>query len=203
MQNLQENRPILNAAAVVDPPLTVRRAASRSGPSKTAFVAQSDAVANLIIGILPTADVRIAASVTAASALVASAPTGGLVFLLEHDGQRHEYAPVAAALRDRASDAHHVTAEWSALASQADEVEAKRALRDPIVFARPPKPEEPLPLIGPVPAPDPYPLAGLGADLEGVACAVESVVQSPAAMCANSVLAVVTLAAQPHINVEL
>jgi putative DNA primase/helicase len=61
---------------------------------------------------------------------------------------------------------------------------------------RKPVPHEPVPLVRPVPAADPYPVDGLGSQLAAVVRALNDVVQSPLAMCANSVLATVTLAAQ-------
>lgn len=68
---------------------------------------------------------------------------------------------------------------------------------------RKPVPHEPVPLVRPVPAADPFPVDGLGPQLAAVVRALNDVVQSPLAMCANSVLATVTLAAQGQINVEL
>lgn len=62
---------------------------------------------------------------------------------------------------------------------------------------------EPIPLVRPVPAADPFPVAALGPQLSAVVLALNDVVQSPLAMCANSVLATVTLAAQGQIDVEL
>lgn len=64
-------------------------------------------------------------------------------------------------------------------------------------------PAEPVPLVRPMPPADAYPIHGLGSQLAEVACALQEIVQSPQAMCANSVLAVVTLAAQAHIDVAL
>jgi hypothetical protein len=66
-----------------------------------------------------------------------------------------------------------------------------------------PAPHEPVPLVREIPAADPYPVDGLGPQLAAVVVALNDVVQSPLAMCANSVLATVTLAAQGQINVEL
>ena len=60
-----------------------------------------------------------------------------------------------------------------------------------------------MPLVRPVPAADPYPVDGLGSQLAAVVRALNDLVQSPLAMCASSVLATVTLAAQGQINVEL
>ena len=64
-------------------------------------------------------------------------------------------------------------------------------------------PEKPVPLLQPVPPSEPYPTSGLGEDLAPVVDALHEIVQSPVALCANSVLATITLAAQAHINVEL
>ena len=61
---------------------------------------------------------------------------------------------------------------------------------------------EPTPLARPMPPVEPYPLDGLG-PLAEVARALNEIVRSPPAMCANTVLAVTTLAAQAHIDVEL
>jgi hypothetical protein len=63
--------------------------------------------------------------------------------------------------------------------------------------------DEPVPLVRPLADAEPYPVDGLGPQLQAVAKALNEVVQSPLAMCANSVLATVTLAAQGQINVEL
>ena len=65
------------------------------------------------------------------------------------------------------------------------------------------RPAEPVPLVRPLPPAEPYPVDALGSQLAGVAGAIQEIVQSPAAMCANSVLAVATLSAQAHIDVEL
>ena len=69
--------------------------------------------------------------------------------------------------------------------------------------AEEPKPLEPLPLVRPAPPPQPFPTDALGPMLAPVASALHEIVQSPLAMCANSVLAAATLAAQPHVNIEL
>jgi putative DNA primase/helicase len=61
----------------------------------------------------------------------------------------------------------------------------------------------PVPLVRPMAPPDPYPVEALGPQLARVTQALHQIVQSPIAMCANSVLAAVTLAAQAHVNVEL
>ena len=66
-----------------------------------------------------------------------------------------------------------------------------------------PKPLDPLPLVRPAPPPEPFPADALGPMLAPVARALHELVQSPLAMCANSVLAAATLAAQPHVNIEL
>jgi hypothetical protein len=62
---------------------------------------------------------------------------------------------------------------------------------------------EPVPLVRPMPPAEPYPVAGLGPELAAVAEAIQEVVRSPLALCANSVLAVVTLAAQAYVNIAL
>ena len=62
--------------------------------------------------------------------------------------------------------------------------------------------EEPLLLVRSIPPPGPYPVDGLGS-LATVVRALQETVQSPAALCANSVLASVALAAQGHVDVEL
>ena len=66
-----------------------------------------------------------------------------------------------------------------------------------------PKPLDPLPLVRPAPPPEPFPADALGPVLAPVARALHELVQSPLAMGANSVLAAATLAAQPHVNIEL
>ena len=63
--------------------------------------------------------------------------------------------------------------------------------------------DEPVPLVRPMPPAKPFPIDGLGPQLAMVVRALNEIVQSPLAMCANSVLATVTLAAQAHVNVEL
>ena len=63
--------------------------------------------------------------------------------------------------------------------------------------------DEPVPLMRPMPPAKPFPIDGLGPQLAMVVRALNEIVQSPLAMCANSVLATVTLAAQAHVNVEL
>jgi hypothetical protein len=71
------------------------------------------------------------------------------------------------------------------------------------VEVAPQRPAEPVPLVRPLPPADTFPVEALGTELAGVVDAIQEIVQSPPAMCANSVLAVVTLAAQAHIDVEL
>lgn len=64
-------------------------------------------------------------------------------------------------------------------------------------------PDDPIPLVRPMAPPDPYPAAALGTALAAVVKALHDVVQSPLAMCANTLLATTTLAAQAHIDIEL
>ncbi len=58
------------------------------------------------------------------------------------------------------------------------------------------------PLYRPLPPPAPFPLMALG-PLRKAAEAIHVLSQAPDAICAQSVLAVATLAAQPHVNVVL
>lgn len=64
------------------------------------------------------------------------------------------------------------------------------------------QPPEPTPLVRPVPLPAPYPVDALGAVLAPAARAIMEIVQVPAALAANTVLATAALAAQPHANVQ-
>src|SRR5690606_36138531 len=59
---------------------------------------------------------------------------------------------------------------------------------------------EPIPLVI-EDADTPYPLAALGEMLGGAAKAIVEIVQVPAALAAQSVLAAAAMAAQPHANV--
>ena len=61
----------------------------------------------------------------------------------------------------------------------------------------------PEPLGRTAPAPEPYPLEALGAILGGAALALHQIVQAPAALCAQSILAAASLAAQAHGNVVI
>ncbi len=61
---------------------------------------------------------------------------------------------------------------------------------------------EPIPLVRPMPPPEPFPVDAMGV-LAPAVLAVQESVQCPKALAANSVLAAVTLAAQPHINVQM
>ena len=61
---------------------------------------------------------------------------------------------------------------------------------------------EPIPLVRPMPPPEPFPVDAMGV-LAPAVLAVQELVQCPKALAANSVLAAVTLAAQPHINVQM
>ena len=65
----------------------------------------------------------------------------------------------------------------------------------------PPGYPEPLPLLPDQELPAPYPLSALGEVLGGAAQAIVDIVQVPAAMAAQSVLAAAAMAAQPHANV--
>lgn len=62
---------------------------------------------------------------------------------------------------------------------------------------------EPEPLRRPLAPPSPYPLDALGPVLSGAAKRIHEVVQAPAALCGQSVLAAAALAAQPHANVVI
>lgn len=61
----------------------------------------------------------------------------------------------------------------------------------------------PEPLRRPVPSPEPYPLAELGAILRPAAESLRRVIQAPDAVCGASVLAAASLAAQGLANVEI
>lgn len=87
-----------------------------------------------------------------------------------------------------------------AMVAAAKPAEAEASQHVEIVHQRP---AEPIPLVRPLPPAKPYPIDALGPNLADVAGAIQEIVQSPPAMCANSVLAVVTLAAQPQIDIEL
>jgi hypothetical protein len=65
------------------------------------------------------------------------------------------------------------------------------------------KAEPPLPLLRALPAPEAFPIAALGDVLGPAAAAIQDIVQSPWAMCCQSVLAAATLAVQGFANVEL
>lgn len=65
------------------------------------------------------------------------------------------------------------------------------------------KAEPPLPLLRALPAPEAFPIAALGDVLGPAAAAIQDIVQSPWAMCCQSVLAAATLAVQGLANVEL
>jgi hypothetical protein len=64
-------------------------------------------------------------------------------------------------------------------------------------------PEPPRPLVREIPPADPYPVAALGSLLSEAALAIQDRVQAPLAICAQSVLACATLAAQAHADVVL
>jgi hypothetical protein len=63
--------------------------------------------------------------------------------------------------------------------------------------------EGPLPLTRELPAPNSFPLDALGSVLGGAARIIREVVQAPAAICGQGVLAGAALAVQPHANFEL
>ena len=65
------------------------------------------------------------------------------------------------------------------------------------------EPEPPRPLRRGVPPSDPYPVDALGDVLSDAAKAIHDKVQAPEAVCAQSALAVASLAVQPIANVEL
>src|SRR5262249_41249536 len=61
----------------------------------------------------------------------------------------------------------------------------------------------PRPLMRELPPADPLPIDALGDVLRGAALAIHDRVQAPIAICAQSVLAAVTLAVQPHGDIIL
>ena len=63
--------------------------------------------------------------------------------------------------------------------------------------------EPPLPLLRELPAADPFPISALSGPLEEAALAIQQKIQAPLAMCAQSVLAAATLAAQGHVDIVL
>lgn len=63
--------------------------------------------------------------------------------------------------------------------------------------------EPPLPLLRELPAADPFPISALSAPLKEAALAIQQKIQAPLAMCAQSVLAAATLAAQGRIDIIL
>ena len=65
------------------------------------------------------------------------------------------------------------------------------------------KPEPPRPLRRELPPAEPFPVAALGPVLAPAARAIQKVIQAPAAICAQSVLAAATLAVQAHADVML
>src|SRR5688572_4662354 len=62
---------------------------------------------------------------------------------------------------------------------------------------------EPEPLRRPLEPPSPYPLDALGPVLSATAKRIHEVVQAPAALCGQSVLAAAALAAQQHADVTV
>jgi hypothetical protein len=79
----------------------------------------------------------------------------------------------------------------------------KAAMRDSLNDAEPVKPEPPRPLMRALPPADPFPIEALGDVLAPAARAIHDCVQAPMAICAQSVLAVSTLAVQGHADVQL
>lgn len=77
-----------------------------------------------------------------------------------------------------------------------------RAVADEAAARATTAPDPKQPLFRPLPPPEAFPLAALGA-LEPAASAVQQLTQAPAAICAQSVLAAATLAVQAHYDVEL
>ena len=63
--------------------------------------------------------------------------------------------------------------------------------------------EEPRPLVRDLPPPEPYPVDALGDILGPAAKAIHDRTRAPMAICAQSVLAAATLAAQAHADVLL
>lgn len=63
--------------------------------------------------------------------------------------------------------------------------------------------EPPRPLRRPMPPADPYPVEALGNVLRPAALGINERIQAPIAICAQSVLAVATLATQAHADIEL
>jgi hypothetical protein len=61
--------------------------------------------------------------------------------------------------------------------------------------------QEQKPLYRSLPEPDPFPIDALGDVLGGVVEAMSEIIQAPAAICANSVLASATLAVQSHADI--
>ncbi len=61
---------------------------------------------------------------------------------------------------------------------------------------------DPEPLIRELPDPEPYPIEALGPRLAPAAAAIQEKTQAPDGICAQSVLAAVTLAAQPFCNIH-
>src|ERR1700730_17255856 len=69
--------------------------------------------------------------------------------------------------------------------------------------SEPPPPDGPLPLFPPLAEAEPYPADALGKTLTRAATAIASKAQVPIAMAAQSVLAVASLAASSHADVQL
>ena len=77
------------------------------------------------------------------------------------------------------------------------------AVRESLRTAEDVRAEPPRPLVREFARCRPLPLIWIGKILEGAACAIHNRVQAPVAMCAQSVLAVASLATQGHADVEL
>lgn len=60
---------------------------------------------------------------------------------------------------------------------------------------------EPMPLVRPLPEPEPFPVEALGTVLENAARGITEIVQCPSAIAGSSVLAAASLAAQAHVDV--
>jgi hypothetical protein len=63
--------------------------------------------------------------------------------------------------------------------------------------------DQPLPLMRPLPPPEPFPIDALGPGLSDAARGIADIVQAPIEMCAGAVLGSASLAVSAHIDVEL
>src|SRR5258708_35311710 len=82
-------------------------------------------------------------------------------------------------------------------------LEDERRRRDEQGGQRDKKVEPPRPLMRELPAPDPFPIEALGDLLAPAAAAIQDRVQAAPAICAQSALAVATVAVQAHADIEL